>query len=47
VRYLQALEGLDWQVLWDEVHLEAEAYPVSRLTVVIYTLSTEQVWLGV
>jgi MSHA biogenesis protein MshJ len=47
VRYLQALEGLDWKVLWDEVRLETEAYPVSRLTVVIYTLSTEQVWLGV
>ncbi len=47
VRYLQALEGLSWRVLWDEVRLEAEAYPVSRLTVVIYTLSTEQAWLGV
>jgi MSHA biogenesis protein MshJ len=47
VRYLQALETLDWKVLWDQARLEAEAYPVSRLTVVIYTLSTEQVWLGV
>lgn len=47
VRYLQALEGLEWGVLWGEVRLETEAYPVSRLTVVIYTLSTEQAWLGV
>ena len=47
VRYLQALERLEWGVLWEEARLETEAYPVSRLTVVIYTLSTEQAWLGV
>jgi MSHA biogenesis protein MshJ len=47
VRYLQALEGLPWGVLWGEARLETEAYPVSRLTVVIYTLSTEPAWLGV
>jgi MSHA biogenesis protein MshJ len=46
VRYLRALEALRWKVFWDKVRLEAEHYPVSRLTLVIYTLSLDKAWIG-
>jgi MSHA biogenesis protein MshJ len=46
VTYLRALEALPWKVFWGEVSLETEAYPVSRVTVVIYTLSRRRGWIG-
>jgi MSHA biogenesis protein MshJ len=46
VAYLRALEALPWKVFWGEVSLETETYPVSRVTVVIYTLSRSRGWIG-
>jgi MSHA biogenesis protein MshJ len=46
VTYLRALEALPWKVFWGEVSLETEKYPVSRVTVVIYTLSRHRGWIG-
>ena len=46
VNYLRALEKLPWKVFWGEVTLESETYPVSRVNVVIYTLSRNRGWLG-
>ncbi|BAU47018.1 MSHA biogenesis protein MshJ [Sulfurifustis variabilis] len=45
--YLHALESLPWKVFWGEVGLRAENYPLSELTLVIYTLGPEEAWIGV
>lgn len=47
LRYLGALEALPWKVFWGEVQLQTEKYPVSRVTLVIYTLSLDEAWIGV
>ncbi len=46
VRYLKALEGLHWKVFWGKADLRVERYPVSRLTLVLYTLSLRRGWIG-
>ena len=46
LNYLQALERLPWKVFWGQVALETETYPVSKLTLVIYTLSTGEGWIA-
>lgn len=46
VGYLRSLEALQWKVFWGEVALQTEVYPVSRVTVVIYTLSRRRGWIG-
>lgn len=45
-RYLQALEALPWRVYWGEASLRTQAYPISELTLVLYTLSPNQEWLS-
>jgi MSHA biogenesis protein MshJ len=47
VRYLRSLEKLTWRVMWGEVQLDSEHYPVSRVTVTLYTLSLDKAWIGV
>ena len=46
VRYLHALESMPWKVFWGQVTLESEERPLSRVTLVIYTLSLYQGWIG-
>lgn len=46
-RYLRALEELPSKVFWGEVRFESEKYPMSRVTLVIYTISLNQAWLEV
>lgn len=47
VEYLKALEALPWKVFWGEVSLSTETYPVSKVSLVIYTLSRHPGWIGV
>lgn len=47
VRYLRALEAMSSKVFWGEVRFESETYPVSRVTLVIYTISLNKAWLEV
>jgi MSHA biogenesis protein MshJ len=47
VEYLKALEGLQWKVFWGEVTLETDKYPISKVSLVIYTLSRYPNWIGV
>jgi MSHA biogenesis protein MshJ len=47
VRYLRALESMPAKVFWGEVQFESEKYPVSRITLVIYTISLNKAWLEV
>ncbi len=45
--YLQGLEAMPWKVFWGQALLQTETYPVSKLTLVIYTLSTKEGWIGI
>jgi MSHA biogenesis protein MshJ len=45
--YLRALEALPWRVFWGQASLTTEKHPVSRLTLVIYTLSTHEGWIAI
>ena len=47
VNYLKSLEALPWKVYWGEVSLETDKYPVSKVSLVIYTLSRYPGWIGV
>lgn len=47
VRYLRALEAMQSKVFWGEVQFQSEEYPVSRVTLLIYTISLNQAWLEV
>ena len=46
LRYLRSLEGLEWKVFWGQVTLQTEKHPVSKVSLLIYTLSTHQGWIG-
>jgi MSHA biogenesis protein MshJ len=45
--YLSELEHLPRRVYWGELTLNAEAYPMSVITVTLYTISLEKTWLMV
>ena len=47
LNYLRALERLPWKFFWGQVNLKSEKYPVSRLTLVLYTLSTREGWIAI
>jgi MSHA biogenesis protein MshJ len=44
--YLHALEALPWKVFWGQATLQTEKYPVSHITLLIYTLSTREGWIA-
>lgn len=46
VTYLSALERLPQQLFWSEASLHAE-YPLSTLTLTVFTVSLERTWLTV
>ena len=46
LRYLRSLEGLEWKIFWGQVTLQTEKHPVSKVSLLIYTLSTHQGWIG-
>ncbi len=46
VRYLQSLEALHWKMFWGNLNLKVEHYPVSEVTLVIYTLGFNRAWIG-
>jgi MSHA biogenesis protein MshJ len=47
LQYAEALQGLSAQVLWDKAELTAKDYPLSELTVTVYTLSLDATWLSI
>lgn len=47
LNYVQALEGLDWKLLWDEIELISGEYPAVTVKVAISTLSTRKEWVGI
>ena len=47
LRYLAALEKMPVQMFWGEVSLSVEKYPDAVLTLTLYTLSLDKIWLTV
>lgn len=47
LRYVSALERMPAQMFWGEVSLSVEQYPYSVLTLTLYTLSLDKIWLTV
>lgn len=45
--YLEALEGASQRLYWARVQLRAQDYPLSTLTVTVYTLSLDRTWLTI
>ncbi len=47
LRYLQELEAMDWRFYWDELNFEQDKYPLGIFELKVYTLSTDEGYLGV
>lgn len=47
LRYMTQLENSPWRMYWNDAHLKVEKFPLSRLTLKVYTLSLEKSWLSV
>ena len=47
LKYMQSLEALDWKLIWDEIEIVSNEYPLITVKVVISTLSTRKEWVGV
>lgn len=47
LEYLNELENLPWKFFWGQATLQVERYPVSRLVLHIYTLSTQEGWIAI
>ena len=47
LRYLLALEGLDWRFLWDTVSYRVADYPNARVSITVFSLSLDGAWIGV
>lgn len=46
LHYVADLKKLGHQIAWESAELKAK-YPVSELTLVLYTLSPQRVWMGI
>jgi MSHA biogenesis protein MshJ len=47
VYYLRSLERLDGNFFWENLEFDLLEYPNARISLEIYTLSTERGWIGV
>lgn len=47
VQYLTALEKLPTQMFWGSAKMSVQQYPVTEMTLTLYTLSLDTVWLQV
>jgi MSHA biogenesis protein MshJ len=47
LHYLSSLERLPTQMFWGKVKMEVVSYPVAELTLTLYTLSLEKIWLQI
>lgn len=47
LQYLSALEGLPQQMYWARVQMSVVQYPTAELTLILYTLSMDKIWLQV
>ncbi len=46
LEYTKTLEALPWQLYWGDMELRVQAYPKSRLTFELFTLSLDRKWMN-
>ena len=46
VEYLHKLEGLQWKIYWDYLDYKVDTFPKAKITLEVFTLSTEEGMLG-
>ncbi len=44
--YLKSLENLPWKFSWDSINYQVKEYPIAETTLLVYTLSFEENWIG-
>lgn len=47
LQYASALESLPTQMFWGEASMNVEQYPAAALTLTVYTLSLDKMWLTI
>lgn len=47
IRYMRSLEELEGNFFWESLEYSLEQYPDGQISLDIYTLSTQQGWIGV
>lgn len=47
IRYLRSLENLDTSFFWNTLNYQVTTWPRARITLNIFTLSTQRDWIGV
>ena len=47
LKFVQALERMPWAFIWEDMEIEVQEHPRSRLRLTLYTLSLGEGWLGV
>ncbi len=46
LQYLQTLEQLPWNMMWDKLSLTSDEYPQTTMVVTIHTLSLDKAWMS-
>ncbi len=47
LKYLEALEGLEWRFYWESLSYSVKRYPNAQVEIQVYTLTTEEGLFGV
>ena len=47
MKLLEQMEGLPWNFIWSRMSIDIEEYPISKVTLEIYSLSFDEAWLEV
>ena len=47
LRYLRAVEALDWSLYWESLDYQVLEHPQARVRLHLYTLNEQEGWLGV
>lgn len=47
LRFLEALEGLEWRFYWDRIELAVTDHPRATIKLTLYTVSLQEGWIGV
>lgn len=47
LKYLERLENLPWRLAWEALDIKMKDYPKATIILNVYTLSFDEVWLGV
>lgn len=45
--YLSALENSAWKLFWEAVEVEVKEHPRSQVSITVFSLSTDEAWIGV